>query len=320
MTSSEIESTDSNATTRAQERPAVEASSHTHVGKVLLLMPDLICPSASANRSEQEYATPEFRKLKELIAANGGNVQPIQARPLVSPAHAEFPLAEFEIVFGHRRHRACLELDVPVLAYIVDGSTDDDLLVRMTQENRERKSLSAYETGLFYIHVMAVKGFTEQKQLANFLKIDTSGICEALAVANLPDEILRLFPSRLALSYHDGAPLARQWANDEEETRRRIKQVQQLQKKIPLVKPQIVSVLLGKGGGGESVGSSSKESHEVYVEDEMVAVVSATTAGVTSVKFTSKKLSAEDRQWICTALGKTLSEAPFLSHLTLELP
>ena len=207
-----------------------------------------------------------------------------------------------------------------MLTHIDDGSTDDDLLVRMTQENRERKALSAYETGLAYLAVMSSKGFSEQKQLAKFLKIDTSGICEALAVANLPEEILKLFPSRLSLSYHDGPLLARQWTKDKEEMRRRIKQVQQFQKKQPLAKPQIVCMLLGKGSEDGPIGPSNRQDHHVYLADELVAVVSATAAGMTSAKFSSKKFSNDDRKWIAAALEKMLAGAPFLSHLTLELP
>lgn len=318
MSSSEISSNDSNASAEPGSGLSFQAPLWKQIGKVSLLNPDLICPSLSANRSEAEYSTPEFHKLRELIEVNGGNIQPIQVRPLTGPAHAEFPLAEFEIVFGHRRHRACLELNIPVLTHIDDGSTDDDVLVRMTQENRERKALSAYETGLSYIHIMTIKGFLEQKQLADFLKIDSSGISEALTVANLPEEILKLFPSRLALSYHDGPPLARQWAKDKEETRRRIKMVQQLQKKATLVRPQIIGVLLGKGVEGGPIGPSNRDTYDVYVEDELVAVLSATAAGVTSVKFSSKKISDDDRQWIGAALEKMLSGAPFLSHLNVE--
>jgi ParB family chromosome partitioning protein len=87
------------------------------VDKVLLLNPDLICPSVLKNRSESEYGTPEFKKLKELIAASGGNVQPIQARSPGRSRPSRVSACGIRNRFGHRRHRACLELNVPVLTY-----------------------------------------------------------------------------------------------------------------------------------------------------------------------------------------------------------
>ena len=305
------------ATGNSAEPESLQALELPEIGKVLMLNPDLICPSASANRSEAEYSTAEFEKLKESVKANGGIVQPIQVRPLVGRGHAEFPLAQYEIIYGHRRHRACLDLNLSVLTHIDDASNDDDLLVRMTQENRERKALSAYETGLSYLDVMARKGISQQKQLAEFLKIDATGICEALAVANLPEEILELFPSRLALTYHDGPRLARRWAKDEEGTRRRVKIVRQMQRQAPLRKAQIVAILLGEVSDKDPIGPSNLESY-VYVEDALVGVVSSTATGLTSVKFTNKRLSNDDRSWLVQSLERMLADAPFLAPVSGE--
>lgn len=72
---------------------------------VLALDPDLVEHSRFANRIAESFDTPEFREFKAEIQAAGGNVQPIKVVPIPGTE----PL-RYSIVYGHRRHRACLEL------------------------------------------------------------------------------------------------------------------------------------------------------------------------------------------------------------------
>lgn len=101
--------------------------------------PTAIRPSRWANRHEASFATPAFASLKASIALAGGNAQPILVR--------EHLPDQFEIVFGHRRHRACLELGIPVLAVVAEQSLGDiEVFLSMEQENRERADLSPFRT------------------------------------------------------------------------------------------------------------------------------------------------------------------------------
>ena len=67
-----------------------------------------IKPSKWANRHEASFLTAEFEELKAEIAAAGGNVQPIKVRP-VEVLNGSTPSTDttYELIFGHRRHRAC---------------------------------------------------------------------------------------------------------------------------------------------------------------------------------------------------------------------
>src|ERR1700674_4626098 len=69
--------------------------------------------SSLANRLPESFEGTEFKVLKADIASSKGNVQAIKVRPVKGE-----PAADYEIVFGHRRHQVCLELDLPVLAVI----------------------------------------------------------------------------------------------------------------------------------------------------------------------------------------------------------
>ena len=76
------------------------------------LDPQSVLPSRWANRHPDSFSTAEFARLKQDIELAGGNVQPISVRAL-----SDQP-GKYEIVFGHRRHRACSELGIPVLATV----------------------------------------------------------------------------------------------------------------------------------------------------------------------------------------------------------
>ena len=100
-----------------------------------------IKPSPLANRHPRSFEGPEYERLKADIALAGGNVQPIKVRPTGTDGKDGY-----ETVFGHRRHRACLELGMRVLV-VVEPLSDAELFAQMDRENREREDLSPYELG-----------------------------------------------------------------------------------------------------------------------------------------------------------------------------
>ena len=67
------------------------------------LDPHCISPSRWANRHPDAFNRAEFARLRQDIELAGGNVQPISVRALPGQ------VGRYEIVFGHRRHRACSE-------------------------------------------------------------------------------------------------------------------------------------------------------------------------------------------------------------------
>lgn len=147
-----------------------------------------------ANRHEQSFADKEFLKLKAEIDGAGGNVQPIKVRPLAGEE------GKFEVVFGHRRHQACLELGLPVLAMIEDLS-EQDLFAQMDRENRERKDLRPFEQGVMYSNALEAGLFPSAKKMAASLGVAMSNLSVALTLAKLPAEIVAAFANPLDLQY-----------------------------------------------------------------------------------------------------------------------
>src|SRR3990167_6140050 len=82
---------------------------------VVKLDPRRVKESKWKNRHELAYSTKEYAELKAEIEAAGGNVSPIKVRRKGKGADGQ---DEYEIVFGRRRNRACLESGFEVAAII----------------------------------------------------------------------------------------------------------------------------------------------------------------------------------------------------------
>ena len=169
-----------------------------------LIDPKLVEPSRFANRHELNYTGPEFAALRAEIESAGGNVQPIKLRSVATAADGQ---PRYEVVFGHRRHRACLELGLPVLA-VIDNLDDRALFVEMDRENRARKDLSAWEQGMMYRRALQQGLFPSNRKLAEAIGVDLSALGKALALADLPEPLVQAFASPLGLQFRWAKPLA----------------------------------------------------------------------------------------------------------------
>jgi len=176
------------------------------------LDPRDVRPSKWANRHDDAFRTPEFFALKEEIKAAGGNVQPIKVRPL-----ALADGARYEVVFGHRRHRACLELGIPVLA-LIEEATDRELFQAMERENRGRQNLSAWEQGTMYRRALDEGLYPSMRKLSEELGVDVSLVSKSVALARLPDAVVGAFPSPLQIQFRWAQPLAEALQKDPDGT------------------------------------------------------------------------------------------------------
>lgn len=161
-----------------------------------LLDPKLITPGRFANRITESFSGEKFASFLEEIVSAGGNVQPIKVRDAITPCGD----VKYEIIYGHRRHRACLQAGLPVLA-IIDNLDDRALFIEMDRENRGRADLSAYEQGKMYALALDSGLYSSMRQLALALDADPGNVSKALSLARLPDEIIAAFSSPLDLQF-----------------------------------------------------------------------------------------------------------------------
>lgn len=183
--------------------------------------PKRIRASHLANRLPHSFQTSEFRRFRDEIEAAGGNVQPIKVRPVAGDtAH------DWEIVFGHRRHRACLDLGLKVRAIVADLD-DPSLFIEMDRENRGRADLSPYEAGVHYRRALDAELWPSVRQMAEALNVSHTTINQALVLADLPASIVQAFSSPLDLQYRWGKPLTETLQRDPEGILQRAKQAQE---------------------------------------------------------------------------------------------
>jgi ParB family chromosome partitioning protein len=171
-----------------------------------------VTPSKWANRHASAFVSPEFAALRDEIRQAGGNVQPIKVRPLSGREDADF-----ELVYGHRRHRACLDLGLPVLAMIEEVS-DAELFTAMDRENRQRKDLSPWEQGWMYRKALDEGLYPSLRRLADAVGADPGNVSKALTLARLPDAVIEAFPTPLVIQYNWGPALSSAVQKDPEGT------------------------------------------------------------------------------------------------------
>jgi ParB family transcriptional regulator, chromosome partitioning protein len=151
------------------------------------LAPESIKASKFANRIERSFEGPSFEAFKQEISNAGGNVQPIKVRQIGPDS--------YEVVFGHRRHRACLDLGLQVLAMIQEDMSDKDLFEEMSRENEQRKDLSAYEVAMHYRRGIELKLYRNWSEIAAVLGKTKSLMSRYSALAELPDAVINAFRS-----------------------------------------------------------------------------------------------------------------------------
>jgi ParB family chromosome partitioning protein len=161
---------------------------------VRLIKADQIVASRWANRVDESFVSADFQSLKEEIAQAQGNVQPIKVRPVSATDEG------YEIVFGHRRHQACKELGLPVLA-LVDTVNDQELFKEMDRENRTRADLSPWEQGRMYRRALDEGLFSTLGELSKEIGVDKGNLSKALRLAELPDAVVQAFRSPLDLQF-----------------------------------------------------------------------------------------------------------------------
>lgn len=217
------------------------------------LDPQSVRASRWANRHEHSFSDAAFAELKEDIASAGVNVQPVCVRrasgnaPGVLNGSTPDGLAEYELVFGHRRHRACLELGLPVQAVVVEFS-DQQLFEAMERENRARKNLSAWEQGTMYRRALDEGLYPSQRKLAESLGVDVSIVSKSLSLARLPEAVVGAFASPLDIQFRWAQPLAEVLQKDPEGVLRRAARLKSAVSTRPAA--EVLAVLLGHEGAG----------------------------------------------------------------------
>jgi ParB family chromosome partitioning protein len=175
------------------------------------------------------YAGAAFDGLKAEIQTAGRNVQAIKVRRLGQGGDGQ---DEYEIAFGHRRHRACLELGLPVAA-VIEELTDAQLFTEMERENRERQDLSPWEQGAMYKRAIDEGLFPSLRRLASAIGAQVGNVSTAIQLASLPADVVDAFPSPLSLQFRWGTALKTAIDRNAEDVLAQARELAALNPKLP---------------------------------------------------------------------------------------
>ncbi len=218
------------------------------------LDPASVVPSRWANRHADSFASAKYLDLKNDIAAAGGNVQPILVRPRAGEPD------RYEVVFGHRRHRACAELGLPVLAVIDSAAMSDlDLFSAMDRENRARADLSPYEQGLMYRRALDEGLYPSNRRLAESLGVSHTWVANVLSVADLPPPVIECFRSTLEIHHRHAKALHAALESDRKGV---LKRAEKLRQNADRLAPAAVVEQLTASSGRETSPSSGELRHD----------------------------------------------------------
>jgi ParB family chromosome partitioning protein len=254
------------------------------------LDPQHVVPSRWSNRHEASFSTADFIRFKADVDHAGGNVQPILVRPV------EGDSSKFEIVFGHRRHRACLELGLPVLAAIATAPMSDlDLFAAMDRENRERADLSAWEQGAMYRKALDEQMFPSQRRLAEALGVSHTWVRKAIAVADLPEPVVQCFRSPLELQFKHAELIATAMESDRKGVLRRAEKLRQSER---MSASAVVAALTGRHrGAGEAP-------QEIRVAGSLAGRISWDARGQATIRLMPGVVHSENVATLIEAISR----------------
>lgn len=259
------------------------------------LDPQQVVPSRWSNRHEASFSTADFIRFKTDVEHAGGNVQPILVRPVGGDS------SEYEIVFGHRRHRACLELGLPVLAAIATAPMSDlELFAAMDRENRERADLSAWEQGAMYRKAIDEQMFPSQRRLAEALGVSHTWVRKAIAVADLPEPVVQCFRSPLELQFKHAELIATAMESDRKGVLRRAEKLRQSER---MSAAAVVAALIGKQRG------AAEASQEIRVGGALAGRVTWDARGQATIRFLPGVVNAENLAALLNAIGGAVNAA-----------
>lgn len=155
--------------------------------ELLLVDPRECEPWKYANRLEDEMGNMD--ELVESIRKNK-QLQPALVRPHSNPSNG----FKYEIIFGRRRHQACLKLGINFLVIKKNISNINEAVATQDAENKLRKDISNYSNSLLYKKLLEDKIFKNEKELAGELRLTYSTFNDLMAYSKIPQDIVSVIP------------------------------------------------------------------------------------------------------------------------------
>lgn len=189
---SELDTRNKSGTSYFKTKTGIEFSEH----ELMYVDPKECEPWRYANRHEDEMG--DLNELIESLKANK-QLQPALITPHTNPR----PNMRYEIIFGRRRHAACLALGIPFLVILKEFTNVQEAIASQDAENKMRNDVSAYSNAVLYKRLLEDAVFLSEKELAAKLRLSTSSLNDLMAFNKIPASILTSIPEvhRLSVSF-----------------------------------------------------------------------------------------------------------------------
>ena len=151
-------------------------------GQLLYIPVNQCKPWGFANRPALEMG--DIDELARSIKEDGQTV-PVLARPIIGSSKD----VKYEIIYGHRRWRACQLCNIDIFAIVLDIS-DKVAAKEQKKENEKRKDLSEYSEAFSYKKMLDEGMFSSQMELAATLGIPRQSLNNLLSYTKIPSVVL----------------------------------------------------------------------------------------------------------------------------------
>lgn len=161
--------------------------------ELIYVNPDECEPWKYANRQEGEFG--DIDGLIDSIKSNK-QLQPALVRNHPNP-HGKI---KYEVIFGRRRHIACMRLGIPFLVIRKDIPNVQDAIASQDAENKLRNDVSNYSNAMLYKRLLSDNVFKTEKELSEKLRISYSTFNELMSYSKIPEDIVGAIPDVHTLS------------------------------------------------------------------------------------------------------------------------
>ena len=195
----------------------------------MLLDAKTVKHSPWANRSAKSFLTADFAELREKIKLTKGNVQ-------AGCVYLD-ESGEWVLIFGHRRHRACLDESLPfrAVALEMEGVDPKVIFEVMFAENEGRKSLSIWEQGVSFDKAIADGMYESNRELGKALGVSHTWVSVCRSCSSLPDVVLNCWDNLTNFKEGDLSLVVQALKEDEQAVLTRAEKISDVQRQYQLL-------------------------------------------------------------------------------------
>jgi ParB family chromosome partitioning protein len=162
--------------------------------------------SERKQRHDASYASKAYIALKDSILSTKGNQQPILIRIVEM---------RLEVVFGHRRQKACLELELPLLAMVWNDEPNEvAAFTCLERENEFHANRSVYERGCLFKALVDSNIFSSYRELANHIGKSHTLVNAVVRVAALHELVINAFGDPCSITTKHAEKIMDAWPTE----------------------------------------------------------------------------------------------------------